>query len=476
MTSTSSNSLPESNSAPNVLVLNDDVEGDYIDIRCGSLDGKFFYTRLKDSTGNLGAIKCILVNKVWYTPCEFETKGGKAKAKYWKKSISHQGKQLLLVLPHLCANWTGASNVPSRSTFLRNPILAFVKAHRLRGDNDTLRSFLLEKFDYLSLSSALRELWEFCRPDLERIGFLYQARRSTDTVFSDLISAFVKLDLDNSLPDIFCEASDLLLLPSLELDPVSKQIDSNTKAIDSLRDSINELPAACSQPAVDLVKSNFDSINSLVVAAEKIMDKLSSSLKTAVKDFTSIGTLAKKQPVGSLLGHPPLPKKVAVSQSDRSANIIVFGLPESISLDEMKKDVDDMLLFVTGKSVPWSDAFRLGRRVSSDTETMTRRPLLIKLCSVWDKRLVLAAKSKLKAYSVPKVFLREDLPLDVRRARAKNRQKDTNDHTAPLHSPIHSPSGSPRRRHSPSPVRSRSGSHTRMYSPSFDSGSGSSDM
>ena len=158
MTSNSSNSLPESNSAPNVLVLNDDVEGDYIDIRCGSLDGKFFYTRLKDSTGNLGAIKCILVNKVWYTPCEFETKGGKAKAKYWKKSISHQGKQLLLVLPHLCANWTGASNVPSRSTFLRNPILAFVKAHRLRGDNDTLRSSLLERFDYLSLSSALREL------------------------------------------------------------------------------------------------------------------------------------------------------------------------------------------------------------------------------------------------------------------------------------------------------------------------------
>ena len=94
---------------------------------------------------------------------------------------------------------------------------------------------------------------------MERIGFLYQARSSTDTVFSDVISAFVKLDLDNynDLPDIFCEASDLLL-PSLEFYPVSKQIDSNTKAIDSLKDSINELPAACSKPVADLVKSSFD--------------------------------------------------------------------------------------------------------------------------------------------------------------------------------------------------------------------------
>ena len=202
-------------------MLNDDVEGDYIAIRCGSLDGNFYFTRLKDRTGNRGAIKCTLFNKAWYIPCEFESKGGKAKARYWKKSITRQGKQLLSVLPHLCADWTvpssqdsGASNVPARSTFLRNPILAFVKAHRLRGDNDTLRSSLLEIFDCSSLSSALRELWEFCRSDLERIGFLYQAHRSTDTFFSDLDSAFVKLDLDNNLPDIFCEASDLLLLPS----------------------------------------------------------------------------------------------------------------------------------------------------------------------------------------------------------------------------------------------------------------------
>ena len=74
-----------------------------------------------------------------------------------------------------------------------------------------------------------------------------------------------------------------------------------------------------------------------------------------------------------------------------------------------------------------SDAFRLGRRASTDTGTLTSTPQFF---SVWDKCLVLAAESKLKDFSVPKVFLREDLPLDVRHARAKKCQKDTNVRTA----------------------------------------------
>ena len=47
----------------------------------------------------------------------------------------------------------------------------------------------------------------------------------------------------------------------------------------------------------------------------------------------------------------------------------------------------------------------------------------MKLCSEWDKRLILSSKFKLKEYSVSKVFLREDLPLEVRQARAKQRQE-----------------------------------------------------
>ncbi len=79
----------------------------------------------------------------------------------------------------------------------------------------------------------------------------------------------------------------------------------------------------------------------------------------------------------------------------------------------------------------WRDAFRLGRRKIPDRNELGAtlnppppRPLLVKLVSEWDKRLLLSAKYKLKNYSSARIFLREDLPLDVRLARAKQRKED----------------------------------------------------
>ena len=77
---------------------------------------------------------------------------------------------------------------------------------------------------------------------------------------------------------------------------------------------------------------------------------------------------------------------------------------------------------------------------------MSPRPLLIKLCNVWDKRLVLSSKRKLKGYSVSNVFLREDLPLEIRKARALKRQKESSgqqSRTTPLIPLIRSRSSSP---------------------------------
>ena len=108
--------------------------------------------------------------------------------------------------------------------------MAFVKAHRLHGDSDSLRSLLYDRFDNAMLSSAFKALWEFCRPDLLRSGLTYQARRSAErrqlfnSIFLDLLTAFDVLDLDNCLPSTFCEANDLILLPTLDPDPVSKQL------------------------------------------------------------------------------------------------------------------------------------------------------------------------------------------------------------------------------------------------------------
>ena len=53
-----------------------DEEGDHIVVKCGVVEGKFYYGRLNCSSGNLGTVKCIHFNNEWLSPNEFEVKGG----------------------------------------------------------------------------------------------------------------------------------------------------------------------------------------------------------------------------------------------------------------------------------------------------------------------------------------------------------------------------------------------------------------
>ena len=46
----------------------------------------------------------------------------------------------------------------------------------------------------------------------------------------------------------------------------------------------------------------------------------------------------------------------------------------------------------------------------------------MKISSEWDKRLLLSSRYKLKEYHTAKIFLREDLLLEVRKERARQHQ------------------------------------------------------
>ena len=251
-------------------------------------------------------------------------------------------------------------------------------------------------------------------------------------ILSDLLDAFEKLDLDGKLPAIYCEANNLSLLPSLEPDPVSRQLALNTKAIESLSISVKDTSSGNVQPLVDKVSSSissgYDSLKALVESAQRIKAEVESSVEAAMKKLSSLKVAAPHRTISDQ-SIPILQRttpRVPTSYPDRRLNVIIFGLPEEDSLKKTKEVVDQLLHYITGKSVLWKDAFCLGRRKSTaSTSSMVPpppRPLLVKLCSEWDKRLILSAKHKLKDYDVQNVFLREDLPFDVRQSRAKSRQ------------------------------------------------------
>ena len=186
-----------------------------------------------------------------------------------------------------------------------------------------------------------------------------------ERVFDDLISVFDTYHGDDSLPDMFCEACDLLALPSLELDPVSKQREANTKVFQSLCISVESLPSKIVYPLTDQALLQLQFLKDLVDTVQKFKDQLSCTLDVSIKELKNSTSLHiesaqkfKDQLFSTLLSSmkklkdsnikngavPPWPtnSSVHVEARDFRNNVIIFGLEEKLLL-ETRKDVDNIL-------------------------------------------------------------------------------------------------------------------------------------
>ena len=130
-------------------------------------------------------------------------------------------------------------------SLLVNPVLAYVKAFRLRGDLDSLKHAALGKFAPALLAEAKRILWDKC--SLSSLGLPLTSCRTTEkrsqaaADLEDIIAAFAKLDDNGSIPMIFCEASDLVLLPPIVTDPVCEMVHENSRSLRGRENEIKEL-------------------------------------------------------------------------------------------------------------------------------------------------------------------------------------------------------------------------------------------
>ena len=105
------------------------------------------------------------------------------------------------------------------------------------------------------------------------------------------------------------------------------------------------------------------------------------------------------------------------SITDRSLNVLLFGIEEDKNASGWHQKVLDILKYVAGNDVDTVDMFRLGR-----FDTNKVRPVMVKLRSVWDKRILLSNSYKLKQY-IGRVFLVADEPIDVQRKNTMLRMK-----------------------------------------------------
>ena len=95
-----------------------------------------------------------------------------------------------------------------------------------------------------------------------------------------MIVALDKLDVDNSLPPIYYEATDLLTLPSLNLDTVAKQVESNTIVVTRLAVTIEEMKSENER-----ITSSLDSLQQFVKSANTFKDELTAAVHVSRTGF-----------------------------------------------------------------------------------------------------------------------------------------------------------------------------------------------
>ena len=115
------------------------------------------------------------------------------------------------------------------SMMIIDPVLAFIKAFRLRGDRESLRLAACSRFDTVMVSAAKKKLWESCSSDLRESGLTFQLHRGSEkrtqvsADLDDLITCFDKLDDASKLLEMFCEANDIVNLPPITSDSVTER-------------------------------------------------------------------------------------------------------------------------------------------------------------------------------------------------------------------------------------------------------------
>ena len=166
-------------------------------VTCGSVSAKFDLNLFRSESA-LGkkSIKCVLVGSEWVTPAKLETMGGKGSTRNWKRSIVYnkapistilfsggvsqgtsEGSQQPMATPPAATSAATPDQISHSASnpkgLLCCPILAFIKASRLRKDAATIKKVLIDSFRDVDLSEAMKNLWVFSQIKLASLDYDY---------------------------------------------------------------------------------------------------------------------------------------------------------------------------------------------------------------------------------------------------------------------------------------------------------------
>ena len=232
----------------------------------------------------------------------------------------------------------------------------------------------------------------------------------SELLLGDLIVAFEHLDACNKIPQMYCEAVDILKFPISAPDLVSAKLEASCSLLDTLTSKIDTLQSSVMGTTSTSLQAKCETLDKLVSNLSLRLDSLSKVSPPLVTSVSSSG--ARGPPSGGLSAVPPTvltseAKPAGSPKADRSCNFIIFGLPESSFLTTMG-EINKVFHFLVKELVRISKVFRVGKRkLSSEADSTGQghtqdllshpsvrpRPVIVCFESAWDRRMILADSS-----------------------------------------------------------------------------------
>lgn len=308
-----------------------------------------------------------------------------------------------------------------------NELLSYVGFYRNSANIDALRRTVLTFYSPTAVSQAKRILVGKFQSKLATCPLLSERRSTTarsaqEAEVDDVIGIFDTLDAQGALENVMFAAVKLDNLPKFgpEEINVASVVERQARVESTMNDikvTVQALSLAQEAATVDAAASSSSNyVQSAMTELHRRFDEFSSSVNARLDQLNT----ACRASLGAHSIHEPENIVDRSTNADRQLNIVLFGVPENRDASVWRHSVDDILRYLIGNPVDISDLFRLGRFNASSHKP---RPILIKLRAVWDKRLILSRRSKLKDYSQRGIFVDSDEPVEVRRKQTFDRLK-----------------------------------------------------
>jgi len=334
-----------------------------------------------------------------------------------------------------------------------NELLAYTVYYRDNSSRALLLAVLGTFFSQLEITTAKKCLIASFHNTVSSTSFVTERRSSStrsvhQAELEDILALLDIIDSKDMLSSVSFVAANMGRLPGYapEETNISAFVDKQTKmasTLDQLSSAVKELQVQ-SDPVLDLEETpscagvptagastnslcESSMLNSLVNIQQKLdnIETVVSNLRcnnsnSSVSSFSSGHGTTRNVVEAVLTSEQAGSDSYNYDLKMREKNVVMFGVPENNVRSAWCKCVTNVLDFVAGRRVEIDDALRLGA-FSADK----CRPVLVKLKSVWDRRLVLSNSYLLQNGDevMRKIFVTADEPVQVRRKNVMARLK-----------------------------------------------------